>query len=184
MNRWRLLSVQQVILGLALAAMGPGAIAGSLLSACLPRRFGYGVVLVSAAAVADGVMLCVPGLHGSSGITIALLTAINFLFGAFSQLVDVTIVTVRQAITPIQLQGRVVATINFTGMGLTPLGSLLGGYLAGQLGLRTSLLLTAVGLSVSPLLIALSPLVRLGKVLPTAHEPPAKHHADGEPGND
>jgi MFS family permease len=80
------------------------------------------------------------------------------------------------------MQGRVVATINFTGMGMTPLGSLLGGYLAGRLELRTSLLLTAVGLLVSPLLIALSPLARLGKVLPAAREPTARYHADGESG--
>jgi Na+/melibiose symporter-like transporter len=178
----RTLHLPGAAVGMALAALGPGAIAGSLLSARLPRRFGYGVVLVSAAAVADGLMLCVPGLHGSSGVTVALLMAINFLFGAFSQLVDVTVMAVRQAITPIQLQGRVVATINFTAMGLTPLGSLLGGYLPGQLGLRTSLLLTAVGLSLSPLLIALSPLARLGKVLPATNEPPASYHADGGPG--
>jgi MFS family permease len=77
---------------------------------------------------------------------------------------------VRQAITPIRLQGRVVATINFVGMGLTPLGSLLGGLLAAQWGLRTSLLVTAVGLALSPLFMGLSPLARLGKALPAAHD--------------
>ena len=152
--------------GLVLAAMGPGAVVGSLLSARLPRRFGYGTVLVSSAMLADGVMLCVPALHGPTTVTVPLLMAINFLFGAFSQLVDVTVMAVRQAITPVRMQGRVVATINFAGMGLTPLGSLLGGFLAGRWGLRTSLLLTAVGLALSPLSMAFSPLARLGKHLP------------------
>jgi hypothetical protein len=46
------------------------------------------------------------------------------------------VIAIRQAVTPIQLQGRVVAARNFAGMGLTPLGSLLGGYLAEQSGLR------------------------------------------------
>ncbi|MFB7191549.1 MFS transporter [Streptomyces sp. NPDC056230] len=152
--------------GLTLAAMGPGAMLGSLLSARMPRRFGHGVVLVSSAILADGVMLCVPLLHGSTTATIPLLMAVNFLFGAFSQTVDVTVMTVRQAITPVLMQGRVVATINFVGMGPTPLGSLLGGCLADQWGLRTGLLLTAIGLSLSPLCMALSPLARLGKELP------------------
>lgn len=58
------------------------------------------------------------------------------------------------------------ATINFAGMGLTPLGSLLGGFLADAWGLRTSLLLSAVLLALSPLFMALSPLARLGKRLP------------------
>jgi MFS family permease len=121
--------------------------------------------MVSAAVLADSVMLCVPALHGSSAVTIAALMAVNFLFGVFSQVVDVTVVTVRQAVTPIPVQGRVVATINFVGMGLTPLGSLLGGYLADALGLRTSLLLTAITLALSPLFMALSPLARLGRDL-------------------
>ncbi|MEU6019062.1 MFS transporter [Streptomyces sp. NPDC047515] len=152
--------------GMTLAAMGPGAVVGSLLSARLPRRFGYGIVLVSSAVLADGVMLCVPLLRGSTVATIPLLMAVNFLFGAFSQTVDVTVMSVRQAVTPVRMQGRVVATINFVGMGLTPLGSLLGGCLADQWGSRTGLLLTAIGLSLSPLFMALSPLARLGKELP------------------
>ncbi|GAA2354990.1 MFS transporter [Nonomuraea africana] len=168
----RTLHLSGAAVGLVLAAMGPGALVGSLLSARLPKRYGYGVVLVSAAVLADGVMLGVPALRGSSTGTIAALMAVNFLFGVFSQLVDVIVVTVRQAVTPISIQGRVVATINFVGMGLTPLGSLLGGCLAGALGLRTSLLLTAVTLALSPLFMALSPLARLGRDLPgTVGEP-------------
>jgi MFS family permease len=167
--------------GLALAAMGPGAVVGSLLSARLPRRFGYGVVLTFSAAAGDGVMLCLPALHGSPAVTVALLVAINFVFGVFTQIVDVNVMAVRQAITPVQLQGRVVATVNVVGMGLTPLGSLLGGYLAGQWGLRTSLLVAAIGMTLSPLFIALSPLARLGKNLPPQHPAAAVHHADGEP---
>ncbi len=162
----RTLHLPGAAIGLVLAAMGPGALVGSLLAAWLPRRYGYGVVLVSAAVLADGVMLCVPALRGSSTATIAVLMAVNFLFGVFSQLVDVTVVTVRQAITPVAVQGRVVATLNFVGMGLTPLGSLFGGFLADALGLRTSLLVTAVTLALSPLFMALSPLARLGRDLP------------------
>lgn len=98
---------------------------------------------------------------------------INFLFGTFSQLVDVMTMAVRQAVTPLHMQGRVVATINFAGMGLTPLGSLLGGFPAVRWGLRTSLLLTANTMALSPLFMTLSPLARLGKPLPAAHRPGA-----------
>ncbi|MFD8691842.1 MFS transporter [Streptomyces sp. NPDC059651] len=156
--------------GVALAAMGPGAVAGSLLAARLPGRFGYGKVLVSSAVVADGVMLCVPALDGSAAVTLPVLIGVNFAFGTFGQLVNVTMMAVRQAITPVRIQGRVVATINFAGMGLTPVGSLLGGFLAGRWGLRTTLLVTAVALSLSPLFMAFSPLARLGRHL--RHERP------------
>lgn len=148
--------------GLALAATGPGALLGSLLAARLPGRFGYGPVLVSAAALGDGVFLFVPALHGSSAVTVSALVAVNFVFGTFSQLVHVTVMAVRQTVAPDGMQGRVAATINFVGMGLTPLGSLLGGLLAEAWGTHTSLLVTAAGMLLSPVLMALSPLARLG----------------------
>jgi predicted MFS family arabinose efflux permease len=152
--------------GLVLAALGPGAVVGSLLAARLPGRYGYGRVLVGAAALGDGVLLCVPALPetGVGGVcSVVALMGINFLFGTCGQLVNVTMMAVRQTLTPVRLQGRVVATVNFVGMGLTPLGSLLGGHLAGLWGLRTGLLVTAVAMLLSPLFMALSPLAGLGK---------------------
>ncbi|WP_020548260.1 MFS transporter [Embleya scabrispora] len=162
----RELHLSGAVVGLTLAATGPGALLGSLAAARLPAGFGYGPVLVTAAVVGDGVLLCVPVLHGSAAVTIPVLLAVNVVFGAFGQLVNVTIMAVRQAVTPDRMQGRVAATITFVGMGSTPLGSLLGGVLATTWGLRAGLLLTAVALLGSPISIALSPLARLGRVLP------------------
>ncbi|MEV5176811.1 MFS transporter [Streptomyces flaveolus] len=152
--------------GLALAATGPGALLGSLLAARLPSRFGHGAVLVSAAALGDGVFLLVPALHGPSAVTVPALLTVNFVFGTFGQLVNVTVMAVRQTVAPDRMQGRVAATINFAGMGTTPLGSLLGGFLAEEWGTRTSLLVTAAGMLLSPAVMALSPLARLGRTLP------------------
>lgn len=119
-------------------------------------------MIVVAAALGDGAFLCVPALRGSSATTIAVLLAVNFVFGVAGQLVNVTVMAVRQAVTPHGLQGRVAATITFAGMGLTPLGSLFGGFLAQEWGLRTGLLVTAAGMVLSPVALALSPLARLG----------------------
>ncbi|MEV4681214.1 MFS transporter [Streptomyces kurssanovii] len=167
------LHLSGTVVGLALAATGPGAVLGSLLAARLPGRFGHGAVLVSAAALGDGVFLLVPALHGSSAVTVPALLAVNFLFGTFGQLVNVTVMAVRQTVTPDAMQGRVAATINFVGMGLTPLGSLLGGLLAEVWGTRAGLLVTAAGMLLSPALMALSPLARLGRTLPATPETPA-----------
>ncbi|MFJ3419967.1 MFS transporter [Streptomyces sp. NPDC086082] len=161
----RELHLSGTAVGLALAATGPGALVGVLLAARLPHRFGYGPVIVGAAALGDGAFLCVPALHGSSGAMIPVLLAANFVFGVGGQLVNVTVMAVRQAVTPHGMQGRVAATINFAGMGMTPLGSLLGGFLAQEWGPRTSLLVTAVGMLLSPLVMAVSPLARLGRDL-------------------
>ncbi|NBE79921.1 MFS transporter [Micromonospora sp. NEAU-HG-1] len=168
----RELHLSGTAIGLVLAATGPGALVGSLLAARLPSRLGYGTVLVAAAAIGDGVLLCVPALHGTSVATIAALIAINLVFGAFGQLVNVAVMAVRQAVTPNTMQGRVTATLTFAGMGLTPFGSLLGGLLAEHWRIRPALLVTVAGMMLSPVLMALSPLARLGPALPA---PAATH---------
>jgi len=152
--------------GLALAATGPGALLGSLLAARLPSRFGYGAVLVSAAVLGDGAMLWVAraarrfrddGHRAPDGqLRVRGLRAVGERHGDGR----------RQAVTPDGMRGRAAATITFAGMGLTPLGSLLGGCLAEAWGLRTGLVVTAAGMLLSPALIASSPLARLGRTLP------------------
>jgi MFS family permease len=161
----RSLELPGAAMGVVLAAFGPGALVGSLLSGWMPRWFGYGRVVVFAALISDVVMLCTSALHGSGPATIAALIAINFLYGVFSQTVDVAVMAIRQAVTPEPLQGRVVATINFLGMGLTPVGALLGGTAAGLLGTRPALIIATAGIFLSPLTLSLSPLARLGRSL-------------------
>jgi predicted MFS family arabinose efflux permease len=163
----RSLELPGAAVGLVLAAFGPGALLGSLLSGWMPRWFGYGRVVVFAALISDVAMLCTSVLYGSGAGTIAALITINFLYGVFSQTVDVAITAIRQAITPDHVQGRVVATINFLGMGLTPVGALLGGVAASHFGVRAALLATTLGLFLSPLTLSLSPLRRLGRRLPS-----------------
>ncbi|GCB52924.1 MFS transporter [Streptomyces sp. NL15-2K] len=168
----RELHLSGTAVGLALAATGPGALLGAMLAARLPNRFGYGPVLVAAAALGDGVFLCVPALHGSSAVTVLALLVVNFVFGVGGQLVNVAVMAVRQTVTPDEMQGRAAATITFVGMGMSPLGSLLGGFLAEEWGSRTSLLATAAGMLLSPVVMALSPLARLGRTLPLTQNAP------------
>ncbi len=147
----RTLDLPGAVVGLVMASFGPGVLVGSLLSAWLPKRFGYGRVVVFAALISDLVMLITSTLHGPGPVTVAALIAINILYGALSQSVDVAVVAIRQLVTPLAVQGRVVATINFLGLGLTPLGALLGGATAGVFGVRTALLVATAGLFLSPL---------------------------------
>jgi MFS family permease len=111
-------------------------------------------------------MLAVPALHGSATVTIPVLVTVIFVFGACSQLVDVTVMAIRQAVAPDGMQGRVSAIITFAGMGLAPFGSLVGGAIGQEWGLRVSLLAAAAGMMLSPALMASSPLIRLGTTLP------------------
>jgi hypothetical protein len=62
---------------------------------------------------------------------------------------------------PAALLGRVVATMRFLLFGTIPLGGLLGGALAGWVGVRGAMWVLMAGTLVMPLLLVLSPLRRL-----------------------
>jgi hypothetical protein len=67
-------------------------------------------------------------------------------------------VSLRQAITPERLHGRMNATMKFLVMGFTPVGAVMGGILGQALGLRATVLVAATGACLVALPVALSPL--------------------------
>ncbi|WP_246257524.1 MFS transporter [Amycolatopsis anabasis] len=71
----------------------------------------------------------------------------------------------QQAVTPERLLGRMNATIRFLLLGPVPLGSLLGGVLAGTLGLRATLWVAGAGVFASAGFLVFSPL-RRSRALP------------------
>jgi MFS family permease len=85
-----------------------------------------------------------------------------FVLGGFGSVVyNITQVSLRQAITPQSLQGRMNAVMRFFVWGTIPLGSLVGGALASQIGLRPTLFVGAFGGMLAILPIALSPIPAL-----------------------
>jgi MFS family permease len=66
-------------------------------------------------------------------------------------------VSYRQAICPPQLQGRMNSVMRFLVWGTIPIGGLAGGVVAGVVGLRETLVIGAIGSSLSFLWILLSP---------------------------
>ena len=79
--------------------------------------------------------------------------------------------TLRQAVTPDRLLGRVTATMICLTVSTAPLGGLAGGWVAEHCGLRAAMLLAGVGaLLLAPLVTWLSPLARM-RELPGPQEP-------------
>jgi hypothetical protein len=70
----------------------------------------------------------------------------------------------RQVITPDDLQGRMNAVMSFIDWGVVPLGGLLGGGLGEAIGLRSTLLLAALGEILAVLWLLLSPIRSLSSV--------------------
>src|SRR5215211_7433789 len=70
-------------------------------------------------------------------------------------------VSLRQAITPDRLLGRVNGTMRFIVWGSRPIGSLLGGYLGSRIGLPATLVVGAFGMLIGFVPLLTSPIPKL-----------------------
>ena len=135
--------------GLLLAAVAVGGLPGSLLAARIggrvpPGRLIVGGVLVGAVVMAGFGLATNPWLAGVA------YAATGAVWGVW----NVTLLSLRQAIVPDRVMGRVVGAIRLVGFGTIPLGALLGGVVARSFGLRAPFLLGAAVLAVAALAAA------------------------------
>jgi MFS family permease len=153
------------LLGLVISAGAAGALLGSLMAGRLGRRLGLGATIVGAMVVACSVPLLIALPSGRSGGSIGALAAVFCVWGGAVAVSNVLVVSLRQTVTPEAMLGRMNASYRFLTYGAIPLGALLGGGLAGAIGLRATLLVGALGLLTALLWVVFSPVRRLA-VLP------------------
>ncbi|MNV97851.1 hypothetical protein D3C71_1930250 [compost metagenome] len=84
-----------------------------------------------------------------------------FLFGAGPILWTITTTTLRQAVTPNALLGRVSAVILTATYGARPVGALIGAALAARIGLDACLWVSTAGFLVQFVVLFTSPVARL-----------------------
>ena len=164
-----------IALGLVFACAGPGAMIGALLSNRLPARMGLGRTLVAAQVMTGISRLMVPFAVGSTAFAGAVLGVSTFLLGAARPVFNVNQLSLRQAITPDRLHGRVNATMRFVMWGVTPVGALVGGVAASVLGVQPVLLVAGAGVSAATLALILSPVGGLER----QPDPPSAQPAPG-----
>jgi hypothetical protein len=86
-----------------------------------------------------------------------ILTAGYFVSSWVNPVYNINQVSLRQAITPHRLLGRMNASMRFLVWGTMPIGSLIGGLLGEVIGLRMTLLVAALGTFLSVLPVLFSP---------------------------
>jgi MFS family permease len=155
----RQLDVSAATIGLIFSAGGLGAIVGTVLTERAGQRWGVGTSLSVGATVASTAFLLVPAAPPSSPVPFFL--AAMILESCFNPLWNVTQLSLRQIVTPPHLHGRMTATMRFLVWGALPLGSLLGGILGDQLGLRDTLWVAAIGSALAAAPVVLGPLRKL-----------------------
>lgn len=151
------LQLPAAAVGALLAVSGVGALLGALVAEPAARRLGFGPAIICG-ALAEGLAgLIAPLAIGPLPVELVLLAAGQLIVGAGGLVYGINQLSLRQALTPEELHGRVNATIRFIVFGAAPLGSLLGGLLAETIGLRSTLVVAGVGMAASSLCILHSP---------------------------
>jgi MFS family permease len=159
----RSLGFSPAILGLVLSTGAVGALIGSLAAASASRRLGLGPTILAVMVVACTVPIAIPFVDGA-----LFLALVFFVWNLAVAVSNVLVVSLRQAITPDRMLGRMNASYRFFTYGAIPLGALLGGTLAEATDLRTALLVSALGLLLALSWIVASPLRKLRKLPETA----------------
>jgi MFS family permease len=132
----RVLAYAPSILGLLLTAFGAGTVAGALLTARLSTRRHVGLVLLGGNFMTAATLLAV-----SMAADVPVLLAVALVAGIGQSMVLVTYLTLRTALSPDHLLGRVGSTARTISLGLQPIGLLVGGALIDLTGGSTTLAL-------------------------------------------
>jgi predicted MFS family arabinose efflux permease len=152
--------------GLVLGAVGVGAIAGSLLSSPATQRLGIGTTLVAGVCLLVLARACAPAAGVSPVGTIPLLALGQCGTGFAFALLNVPTSSLRQAIVPDQLRGRVWASSQTVSFATMPVGALLGGALGETIGVWETLAAAALATVLVVLAVVLSPIPSLREAPP------------------
>lgn len=153
----RTLALDAAVIGIIFSLGAIGYLIGSLFPERIARRLGLGK------AILLGIVLAVPSelltalATGPPLMAAAIVGAGFFLTDVTIPTYDVNQFSLRQAVTPLRLQGRVSATMRTLIRGLVPVGAVLGGVLAERIGLRGVMIASALGGPVAFVAIWLSP---------------------------
>ena len=161
------LGLRAALLGVIIAVGGAGSLIGAWFAEGLARRFGSGRTLIGSAAAIGAASLLVPLAHGSAAAAAFLIAA--QLGDVAWPVYTVTETSLRQAVTPDRLLGRVNSAMHLLFWGVLPAGALAGGALAQAIGMRATLALGAAGVLLSALWLVFSP-VRSRRLLAAAGE--------------
>jgi MFS family permease len=144
------------LIGLTFSLGSAGALLGALTANRIAGRLGVGRTIVWAQATTVAGIL-IPLAPQDKYRAIPFLVAAELVIGASIVIYNVNQLSLRQALCPERLQGRMNAVMRFLVWGTIPLGSLVGGGLASTIGLRPTIWVGVLGSMLAALPVALSP---------------------------
>jgi Na+/melibiose symporter-like transporter len=152
----RELGIAPIFVGFLIATGGISALVGALLAQRVVQRLGLGPTIGVALFIYGVTGLLTPLAHGPVVLALLLLFLSQLGDGSVS-IYFIAEISLRQAIIPNHLLGRVNSSMQFLTRGLGPSGALIGGVLGGVLGVRLTLLIGVLGVTASGLWLLFSP---------------------------
>lgn len=158
------LHLTPTLVGLAGTATGVASVAGALLAPLYAERLGPGPAYITGQLLTSVAGLLLAAAQGPLPVVALFLVIGLLLRGLGPPFFSVPQATLRQALVPDHLLGRINATWRFLVFGAQPLGALLGGVLGTALGLRTTIVVGSLCMLLGVLWGARSPLRSLRQI--------------------
>jgi MFS family permease len=169
----RSLGLSAVGVGVVFATGGVGSLAGSIVAERLARRFGPGPAMIGAQVAFGLTGMLVPLAVLVPPWALTMIVASEFAQWMAILVYWVNAISVRQAIAPDRVLGRVNATMRFLAGGANPIGAVIGGALGGLIGIPLTLVVASFGMLLGFLWLLLSPVRNLATMPAMDHSGPA-----------
>jgi MFS family permease len=167
----RQLHLSPQAIGLAFTISNIGPLFAALSANRIFGRLGVGRTIIVASILGGPMFLVIP-FAPQGDAALALLVPAMLVGGFMSVVYNIAQVSLRQAITPERIQGRMNSVMRFIVWGAIPLGSFAGGVLASSIGLKATLIVSGVGASLAFLPVLFSPVRSVRKMPEPLEEEP------------
>ncbi|MCU7373264.1 MFS transporter [Paucibacter sp. O1-1] len=177
----RTLGLSGQTVGLSYVALGAGTVLTSVMGHRISRRLGPGPCLVLGFAVC-GLGWLLLSVAPANAWGVAAFAFMLFTFGIGAVLIFINFLSLRQAVTPAPMLGRMTSTMRWLILIPAGPGALLGGWLGEHFGLRSALAFAGCGALLLALLAWRHATIREVRELPKPDDVEAALGAEATPG--
>jgi len=158
------LRMPPAVLGLVIAVGGVGAMLGASFAPSITRMLGVGWTFIGTMLLVVVSYTLIVLAHGPLLVATSFLV-IQQLFGDMGfAIFSVNALALRQSVAPAHVLGRVNGAMQLLTRGIYPLGALVGGALAQNIGIRATLAVAVIGVALSTVWLIASPLRKLREI--------------------